>query len=363
MRKLISVLIDNYNYARFIGEAINSVISQTYTDWELIIVDDGSSDNSSEIINEYVKKYPNKITAIYKPNGGQASAFNVGFTLAKGDIIAFLDSDDYWCPNKLEVIAKQHEKYEFVSHDKVFSDNSFVQYSLKDMNKRSKYIREYGYIHFYNVSTSQMSLSRNLLSQILPMPEKEFRICADEYIMLYATYLSNPIYLQEKLSIYRIHENNLFVGTDKLSNKNKRNQSYYNTVKLINKSLIQKNLTPIPYVNEWLIKDFLENEEDIFIEQGKNYVLYGTGSGGLKISRHIELCEGNIVYYCDSNSDKWGTFHNKVKVISPQELIEKRSEYEKIIIASGYYVEIAEKLKSIGLEEKEDFYCTDLVFM
>ena len=93
---LVSVIIGNYNYGRFISEAIESALNQTYKNFELIVVDDGSTDNSREII----ESYGDKLTAIFQENGGQGRAFNAGFAVSKGEIICFLDSDDYYYPEK-----------------------------------------------------------------------------------------------------------------------------------------------------------------------------------------------------------------------------------------------------------------------
>ena len=96
---MVSVIIDNYNYDKYITEAIESVLFQTYKDWELIIIDDGSADSSMDIIRRYDSLYPDKIQFVAKENGGQASCFNRGFEKSTGDIIAFLDSDDFIEPN------------------------------------------------------------------------------------------------------------------------------------------------------------------------------------------------------------------------------------------------------------------------
>ena len=92
---LVSILINNYNYAQYLSQAIDSALGQTYTNTEIIVVDDGSTDNSREIINSY----GNQIISVLKENGGQASAINAGFAASKGDIICLLDADDIFLPD------------------------------------------------------------------------------------------------------------------------------------------------------------------------------------------------------------------------------------------------------------------------
>jgi len=105
MNHLVSVIIPAYNSGDYIGRAIQSVLNQRYTPYEVIVVDDGSTDNTRDL----ARSYP--IVCLNKPNGGAASARNVGIRAAKGDWIAFLDSDDCWLPNHLEIlisIIKEH---------------------------------------------------------------------------------------------------------------------------------------------------------------------------------------------------------------------------------------------------------------
>lgn len=95
---LISVILPVYNGEKYLGEAIDSVFSQDYPRVELVVVDDGSTDRSWEII----QSYPG-IKAVRKENGGVASARNLGVGLATGSFCAFLDQDDYWAPSKLSI--------------------------------------------------------------------------------------------------------------------------------------------------------------------------------------------------------------------------------------------------------------------
>lgn len=85
----VSIIIANYNYAKYLPTAVESVIDQTYTNTEIIIVDDGSKDNSPEVILQLAQKHPGKIKAIFQENQGQGAAFNTGFEATSGDIVAF----------------------------------------------------------------------------------------------------------------------------------------------------------------------------------------------------------------------------------------------------------------------------------
>lgn len=98
---LISIIVPVYNTEQFIAETIESVIEQSYSNWELWLIDDGSTDNSAKVIKSIAEK-DNRINYVHKENGGQASARNLGIKKANGEYIAFLDSDDLWLKDKLE---------------------------------------------------------------------------------------------------------------------------------------------------------------------------------------------------------------------------------------------------------------------
>src|ERR1700751_2010784 len=98
----ISVLINTYNHERYIEQAIVSVLEQYFPaeEIEILVVDDGSTDRTPEI----VRKFAPRVRYLRKENGGQASAFNFGIPQAQGEIIAFLDGDDWWARNKLQTV-------------------------------------------------------------------------------------------------------------------------------------------------------------------------------------------------------------------------------------------------------------------
>jgi len=101
-KPLISIVVNNYNYADFVARAIDSALAQADDLWEGSVVDDGSTDESRNIID----RYTGRAKVIDKENGGQASAFNTGYQAASGEIIIFLDSDDLLLPDAAEQLAK-----------------------------------------------------------------------------------------------------------------------------------------------------------------------------------------------------------------------------------------------------------------
>ena len=117
---LVSIIINNYNYDRFLAEAINSALNQTYRKIEVIVVDDGSTDNSRNII----ASYGSRIIPVLKSNAGQASSFNEGIKVSQGKIISFLDSDDLFHPDKVEKIVDFFIQKDLIDSSTIFF-NSF----------------------------------------------------------------------------------------------------------------------------------------------------------------------------------------------------------------------------------------------
>ena len=130
MKIKVSVIVPVYNVEKFIDKCLNSLVNQTLKEIEIIVVNDGSSDNSQKIIDEYVKKYPNKVKSFIKENGGQGSARNMGMEKAVGEYISFVDSDDWLDLNTLEkmyTLAKK-DKSDIVICDMVDHYSNYTIY-------------------------------------------------------------------------------------------------------------------------------------------------------------------------------------------------------------------------------------------
>ncbi len=137
---LISVIIPVYNVEEYLRECIDSVLNQTYGNFEIILVDDGSTDSSGEICDEYLEK-DDRITVIHQKNGGLSAARNAGFTEANGKYIYFLDSDDYITENTLELLLGIAEKDN--SNIVFFDAVSFAD--TDDFTVKQNYIRKNNY--------------------------------------------------------------------------------------------------------------------------------------------------------------------------------------------------------------------------
>ena len=98
----LSIIVPVYVVEKFVDKCLNSLVKQSLKEIEVIVVNDGTKDNSQKIIDKYVKKYPDKIKSYIKENGGQGSARNIGIEKARGEYISFVDSDDWLDLDALE---------------------------------------------------------------------------------------------------------------------------------------------------------------------------------------------------------------------------------------------------------------------
>ena len=212
---LVSVIMGNYNYGGFIGEAIESVLNQTYSNFELIVVDDGSTDNSREII----ESYQGKLTAIFQQNGGQGAAFNAGFAVSKGEIICFLDSDDYYYKEKLaKVVAAFNKNPDWVqiSHGRtsVKADGTIIGRDPTFFNQGdvTNLLLKWG--RYAWAVTSALAYRRSVLEKVLPFPKRPRG--GDTYLTATVPFYGKIGYIKEPLMFYRHHGNNMNAGSSNL---------------------------------------------------------------------------------------------------------------------------------------------------
>jgi glycosyltransferase involved in cell wall biosynthesis len=214
-RPNVSVLIDTYNHERFIERAITSVLEQDFPmdGVEIIVVDDASTDSTPDII----RRFEPRVRLIRKPNGGQASAFNAGIPECRGEIVAFLDGDDWWTPQKLRRVVEEMERdpeIGIVGHGIIqVLENGDEQTEILKEKPRFRIDSLEGAKTFRRrksqLGTSRMTVRAEILRKILPVPESII-IEADEYLFTLAAALSVVSILAEPLTYYRIHAGNLY---------------------------------------------------------------------------------------------------------------------------------------------------------
>ena len=211
---LVSVLVANYNYGHFVQQALDSVLCQSYGSVEVIVCDDGSSDDSCEIIQSYVEQ-DERITFIPKENGGVASALNAAFEASRGEIICLLDADDYFEPSKVEkvVTAFRHHDWGLLVHPMMVVDGRG-----KELQRKPAFsMFEQGWLGPRNIErggrwmymeASAVCMRRAIAERAFPIPVERFRSWADAYICTLAALLAPVGYLDEPLAFYRLHSSN-----------------------------------------------------------------------------------------------------------------------------------------------------------
>lgn len=218
---LVSIIITNYNYGDFLKCAIESALQQSYPAVEVIVVDDGSTDNSHDLIASYGKR----IIPIFKRNGGQASAMNAGFQQSHGKIVIFLDADDMLLPNIAHNIVQAFRMNQNVAkvmyRMEVIDAEGHPTGEIKPnphLPLRSGDLRR----HVLNfpfdmtwMATSGNAFAADVLQEILPIPEQDFTIMADFYLSHLAPLLGLAIFLPEVGAYYRLHQANNFARRTK----------------------------------------------------------------------------------------------------------------------------------------------------
>ncbi len=218
-KPLVTALICNYNYSRFLTQAIDSALSQTWKPLEVLVVDDGSTDDSRTVL----RQYGDRIRVIFKENGGQASAFNAGIKEARGEIICFLDSDDFWYPEKVErTVAKYREApWGLVCNDLQEVNEAGMDICNQTHAQATNVTLKSGYLLDFIIEqgsawafspTSGMSLPKEIAEKLWPLPEEEWHICADSPLAYGALCHGPAGIINEPLGAYRVHDVNNFTS-------------------------------------------------------------------------------------------------------------------------------------------------------
>lgn len=307
MDKLVSIIMPVYNSARYLSEAIESCLDQTYRKFELIIIDDGSNDDSKEIIEFYWRKYPDKIKVhFFQKNQGAAAARNKGIKMARGDYLVFADSDDIQDKERIQQII------ESIKRDKV--DMVFNNCLMIDENGQSLG-KDLGFPEILNNSNGLLlSLQRNYFWIGLAIVKNDRLVYFDESLMrsedydLFLKLLFHGwkfTFIKEPLVKYRIHSGN---------NSSDYEKARKATIKILNKYPVENLYTKL--------KEKGHPEKDIYITFGimsiikkeyDNAVDYLNKAKDMAGDNYIDLLQiffySGVAYYYESKlKDSYESF-------------------------------------------------------
>lgn len=213
---LVSIVVNNFNYARFLRQSIDSALAQSYPRVEVLVVDDASTDGSRQIIESYGEQ----IIPLLEPiNGGQAAAMNAGYAACKGDVVIFLDADDYLYPAAAASVARVlragvsivqyrlHLVSEGGDHIDLYPAGE-VRFDTGDVRKK---LVETG--RFEGTVTSGLAFGRRALEAVMPIPAGTFRIAADGYLATVAPFYGDVLAIEEPLGAYRRHGQSMWLAS------------------------------------------------------------------------------------------------------------------------------------------------------
>jgi glycosyltransferase involved in cell wall biosynthesis len=208
---LVSIVVDNYNYARFLPRSVGSALAQTYPNVEVLVVDDASTDGSQDVI----RAFGQRVTPVLKAaNAGHGAAFNSGFAASRGEIVLFLDADDYLYPRAVECVvaefgpgvAKVQYRLDLVDAAGQTVDSFPAPEVRFDHGDVIPLLLSTG--RYEGTVTSGNAFSRDALEAVLPMPEERFRQGGDGYVGTLAPLFGTVRSIEERLGAYVQHGEN-----------------------------------------------------------------------------------------------------------------------------------------------------------
>lgn len=246
MHPLISIIVPTYNRESIISRTINSIKKQTFCDWELIIVDDGSTDNTKSVVKEFLKD--ERIRYYSFPNMGASIARNIGIGLAKGELAGFLDSDDIWTDGRLKLIAEKYKENQDNFFITDFKSEDDTEGLFNEKYLKSNQFRQILLSHNFLGGTINLVVPRQMLMEIQGFDQKLLS-CQDHDIVNRLAEKFPVKYIPGEYAIYYRDADN------RISSKNKKKLKghidYYNKHKSkmewLTKLLARKKIALIAY--------------------------------------------------------------------------------------------------------------------
>ncbi len=340
MNPKISIIIPVYNGENYLKEAIDSALAQTYDNYEIIVINDGSVDHTEEIALSYGKK----LRYLKKENGGVASALNLGIKKMDGEYFSWLSHDDVYYPEKLQVQIEHLRKAGnmtlpvYGNWDIFYMEDKNIEKRPVDFRYHEKQMCNgvvpvvYGLVNGCNMLIHRCHFDRvGLFNEAL--------LTAQDYDMWFRIFRDRTLlYINEPLIKYRVHKTQ---GSNVIEDYEKNCQDFQiKMIQDLNKGEVESlfggyykfyfDMLMMAKNNHW--KDVYKKVWKLFLDEkgivkeqlqflkGKRLVLFCAGRNGKRLKRELYLRGIDIYSFCDSDQEKWYTQIEDVKCIPPDEL-------------------------------------------
>lgn len=356
---LVSIVLPTYNGAKYIRESINSILQQSFDKWELIIVDDCSSDNTLEIVEQYAKMDSRIIVIHNNENKKLPQSLNIGFSYSSGEFLTWTSDDNYYLPKALETM------YKYLIRNK---NQYMVCANVKTINSKGEQTNnlynsyDSQWIYFNNCVGACFMYKRDVIKEVGVYDTNLFLVEDYDYWLRILKQYGTIGYIEKVLYVYRIHENSLTNTKEEQIKKSLVHLRKKNFDWILNKLKTEKSYICGMYY------DFLEIGDDIVdIEEkmlmlvpeiqfdntkdeiNKKIIIFGAGNYGEKA---IKLLKEKAVFFADNDKKKWGIFKCGLQVKSPQEIVQLYPQYDILIAVRGKKIyEIIQYLLDNGIKK------------
>ncbi len=359
----VSIVLPVYNGEKYLRESLDSIMCQTFHDWELIVVNDCSTDNTLDIVNNYARK-DDRITVINNDvNKKLPKSLNIGFRHARGEYLTWTSDDNIYLKYALEKMVDYLDNH----------NEMFVCAGMKSIDETGRVFSEWGpysdnYLYYNNCVGACFMYRHDVINTIGEYDDKWFLVEDYEYWLRILTYYGAIGYIDEILYLYRFHNGSL-TNTRK---KEIRMQLLRLRTKYLNAILNNYKNGNYYYLTRIYI-DYLLNESDDFndallaiqnkwkslsklavLKDEKNIIAYGAGKIGDKA---FEMLGNRIELYADRKNDKYGYFKNGIKIIHPSEIMDNIKNRNLLVTMT--YEKVYELLIDETLSQVEKIYILD----
>lgn len=325
--RLVSIVLPVYNGERYLEEAIQSCITQDYTRWELIVIDDFSTDRTPEIVRKYVSQDRRIHSIRHDRNRKLPAALNTGFKNASGDYYTWISDDNYYDPSaigKMVEFLQQQPEVDIV----------YCDYTMVDQNGNSieKMVVEDAEMLLYRSCIGACFMYKSQVHHQLNGFDEDLFLVEDYDFWLRAFKSFKFRALHKNLYYYRRHPQSL---TDQYC------QSKELFFLLIRKVMARYEAENYPL--------------DIVHIKERPVFIWGTGNGGRYTYQSLSKAGLIVNGFLDSDSTRWGQFYLGLKIYAPIELKNYSNKHPFIFIGSSFIKEIEQKLIELGFTRGNDF--------